>query len=149
MLRRTRNDALQRGDHLFGLRLRRAIRRPVVPRHRIHPGLGIHRRGVIIRRMIGHVLPHCLGIGHVQRLTRRGRVAIVARRQRGNQRLLIGAGRVLQRDRLVDGRKCRHAIGVRHHRLALAGDIDVRPSRQRLAPETHGAVRIERLRRPE
>ena len=149
MVRRAGNRGLQRLDDLHRFRLRFAIGGPVIPRHGVHPRLGIDSRRVIVLRIGFDIVSHGLGPGDVERFARGGRVAIIAGRQRIDQRLLLHGGIGFQGDGLVDCGAGRDTVSIGHDRLALAGHIDVRPGRQRLAPEAHGALRVECLGRPE
>src|SRR4029079_9415267 len=86
---------------------------------------------------------HFARVGRVEWWSGRLRIAAVARRERVNQRLLARARVACKRLRLLCGR-----ISGRE-RVFLHRKIDIGPEHQGLAPEAHGAIRIELLRHAE
>ncbi len=113
---------------------------PVVPWAEIHDGLGVENRDFVVLREFRGDLAHGPGIRGIQRLAVRLWVLRVARRDRRNQRLLARACLGGERPRLL----CRGKGG--RHGLVLHRQIDVGAEHERLAPEAHGARRIELLR---
>jgi hypothetical protein len=68
MFRIARNDSLERSDDGNDFWTRRFAVRPIVPRHRIHPRLGIHRRDVVIGRILGDEIAQRSGVGMIERI---------------------------------------------------------------------------------
>ena len=74
MVRRRRQDLLQRLDQRHGCRLGRAVRLPVGPGHGVHQCLGVTTGGVHVVREASGDLGHCLCIGKIERAAVIGRL---------------------------------------------------------------------------
>ena len=141
MVRILGEHALQCGHDGDALRVRLApAGLPVVPWAEIHDGLGVENRDFVVLREFRGDLAHGPGIRGIQRLAVRPWVLRVARRDRRNQRLLARACLGGERPRLL----CRGKGG--RHGLVLHRQIDVGAEHECLAPEAHGARRVELLR---
>ncbi len=115
-------------------------RRPVVPRLRVHHGLGVERlHGVVGRILLRHAL-HCARVCGIERGPFRLGIGRVARRERIDERAVARGRLRRQFDRLGEGRQ-RRRVGLRHHRY-----VDVGAQDQRLAPEAERAAGVRLLR---
>ena len=141
MIRSARQHALEHRHDGGALRIGLASAGlPIIPGAEIHHRLGIEHCDLVVVRERGGDFAHRLGVGRVERCTLGFRVLRVARRQRGDQRLLARRRIGGERARLLRGGQ------GRRNRIVLHGKIDVGAEHQRLAPEAHGALRVDFLR---
>ena len=131
------DDALQHGADDGGLRLRRSILPPVIPRHGVHHRVRIQRQHVGIIGMGGRHLRHGVGVSAVKR--RPGRRGILGEPvgQRLDQRALAGAGAESNAAGGLHGPERRPPVLGRHRR------IEIRRQRQRDSPVRHRQAGIE------
>ena len=145
MLRIALEYRLEGGENLLGQRLWILWIEPVVPRHGVHHRLCKQCCRVVIFRIFVMQFPQCIDVCLIERFALCRGVTVVTCGQRVNVIALGCRGIFPERHCPLNGGKCAGPFIIAHHDFAIACHVDIRSKRQRLAPETHGALRIERL----
>jgi|RhiMethySRZTD1v2_1073278.scaffolds.fasta_scaffold00226_50 hypothetical protein len=137
MIGKPRNRPLERLEDARRLRLRCTVLLPVVPRHRVHRGVGVQRLDIrIVGKLRCHLLHRC-GVGAIQCRAIASTFRRIAHRQGLDERTLTGAGTRSGGPGRLDRDIRRPAVVTRHRR------VEIGTKRERLAPIRHRQRRIQ------